>query len=126
MLKHLAFNYSFRDSTTFKERYDETRRIRMKYPTKLPIVCEKNRHQSSLPDIDMKRYLVPYDITVGQFMHIIHKRLRLNKNVALFFLTGNTMVSASSLMTDVYERFKDLDGYLYFVYATENAFGSYS
>jgi GABA(A) receptor-associated protein len=49
-----------------------TARIRAKYPDRIPVICEKAL-KSNLEDIDKKKYLVPSDLTVGQFVYVIRK-----------------------------------------------------
>ena len=43
----------------------------------------------SLPGIDKKKYLVPGDLTVGQFVYVIRKRIKLEHEKTLFiFING--------------------------------------
>ncbi len=50
-----------------EKRRAEAARIRAKYPDRIPVICEKN-DKSDITDIDKKKYLVPADLTVGQFV----------------------------------------------------------
>ena len=49
-----------------------------KYPDRVPIICEKIGDDLSVPDIDRKKYLVPNDLGVAQFMYVIRKRMKLS------------------------------------------------
>jgi GABA(A) receptor-associated protein len=49
-------------------------RVRSKYPDRIPVICEKAA-KSNVPDIDKKKYLVPSDLTVGQFVLVVRKVL---------------------------------------------------
>ncbi|KAK3034675.1 hypothetical protein RJ639_033630 [Escallonia herrerae] len=69
------------------------------------------------------RYLVPRDMSVGQFIHILSSRLHLAPGKALFVFVKNTLPQTSSLMEVVYESFKDDDGFLYMCYSSEKTFG---
>ena len=40
------------------------------------VICEKAAH-SDISDIDKRKYLVPADLTVGQFIIVIRKRIKL-------------------------------------------------
>jgi GABA(A) receptor-associated protein len=115
--------------TSFKEKYDfekrkmEVDRIRDKYPTKIPIIVEKNK-KSSVPDLDKGKFLVPADLTVGQFLHIVRKRIKLSSEQALYIFINNTIPPTSAPLTSLYEHHKDEDGFLYITYSGENTFGT--
>ena len=63
---------SFREKYEFDKRKLEADRRRAKYPTKVPIIVEKMKN-STIPELDKSKFLVPADLTVGQFIHIIRK-----------------------------------------------------
>ncbi|RVW41569.1 Autophagy-related protein 8i [Vitis vinifera] len=69
------------------------------------------------------RFLVPRDMSVGQFIHILSIRLHLTPGKALFVFVENTLPQTASLMDTVYESFKDEDGFLYMSYSSEKTFG---
>ncbi len=114
---------SFKTKYTFEDRVSESGRIRSKYPDRIPIICEKASRKSDVPDIDKNKYLVPVDLTVGQFIYVIRKRIKLPPESALFLFINGTVPTASSLMSNIYESQKDPDGFLYITYAKENTFG---
>ncbi len=116
----MDFKYSY----TFTQRLDESTRIRQKYPDRIPIICEKNNKCRNTPDIDKKKYLVPCDLTMGQFLNVIRQRIKVkDSSLALFLLVNGKIYSTSELITYVYENEKDNDGFLYIVYTSENTFG---
>ena len=74
--------------------------------------------------MDKAKYLVPRDITIGQFIYIIRKRINISKEEALFMFTENgTIPPSSALLSNLYMTNKDEDGFLYIVYSGENTFG---
>jgi GABA(A) receptor-associated protein len=115
----------FVEQYSFFERKQESERIMNKFTGRLPVICEKNRHDIACPDIDKHKYLVPYNITLGQFMYVIRKRIRLPASSALFLFVGDeaVLLPVSLEMEDVYHRFKNKDGFLYILYSKENVFG---
>ena len=77
-----------------------------------------------ISDIDKKKYLVPADLTVGQFHYVIRKRIKLAPEKALFLFCSNSIPPNAALMSTVYEEQKDDDGFLYIQYSGESTFGS--
>ena len=116
-------NYNFKYEVSFQDRLAESTRILAKYPDRKPIICEKASNQIDLPSIDKRKYLVPNDLTIGQFLYVIRKRMRLNPNQSLCLFINYKMVSSSELMGQVYHQEKDTDGFLYIQYSKENVFG---
>jgi GABA(A) receptor-associated protein len=93
------------------KRTSEAARIRAKYPNRVPVICEKSDRReraNPVPDIDKKKYLVPDDLTVGQFHYVIRKRIKLAPEKALFlFFSNNTIPPNAELMSTMYEDNKD-------------------
>jgi len=113
---------SFRKEHPFEQRRAESERIRAKYPDRVPVICEK-AHGSNVPDIDKKKYLVPADLTVAQFMYVIRKRIKLPPEEAIFLFVGNVSPANAALLSAVHEKYQDEDGFLYLSYSGENTFG---
>ena len=114
---------SFKSIHSFEKRKNESYKIMKKYPHRVPIICEPGP-SCTLPIIDKKKYLVPTDLTMGQFLHVIRKRIHLSPELALFVFIDNTMPSCSFLISTIYENHKDADGFLYITYSGENTFGN--
>tara|TARA_B100000795_G_C22762196_1_gene424102 strand:+ start:346 stop:699 length:354 start_codon:yes stop_codon:yes gene_type:complete len=113
---------NYKQQHTFSERQMEASRILVKYPDRIPVIVEKVPG-SIIEDIDRKKYLVPGDITVGQFMYVIRKRIKLSPEQAIFIFMGENMPATSSLMSKIYNSHKEEDQFLYLSYASENTFG---
>ena len=112
----------FKNTYNLYERIDESSKIKKKYPNKIPIICEKNYSRDN-PDIDKNKYLIDYDSTIGNFVFAIRKRIKIYPGEAIFLLVGNNMLSNSSTIGDIYNKYRDIDGYLYITYSKENTFG---
>ena len=115
---------SFKTTHTFDYRYNETTTIMCKYPDRIPIICERAKNASKdCPNIDKRKYLVPNDLSVGQFVYVIRKRLNVMPEKALFLFINGIIPSTSVLLCNMYDCYKDSDGYLYVTYTFENKFG---
>lgn len=106
----------------FNARETESKRIIQKYPDRIPIIVERNP-KSDVPDIDKNKYLVPCDLTMGQFMYIIRKRIKLPPEKALYLFIGNKIPPTAARISHIYDESKDNDGFLYIEYSGENTFG---
>ena len=113
----------FKQEHQFQKRVSEACRIRDKYPDRIPVICEKDP-RSDIHDIDKKKYLVPQDLTVGQFVYVIRKRIKLSPEKAIYIFIKNKLPPTAALMSSIYEDQKDDDGFLYITYSGENTFGS--
>ncbi|CAL9245615.1 unnamed protein product [Arabidopsis halleri] len=116
-------NGSFKEDHDFEKRKAEALRIRDKYPDRVPVIVEKSE-KSDIPNIDKKKYLVPADLTVGQFVYVIRKRIQLSAEKAIFIFVDNVLPPTGAMMSTIYEEKKEEDGFLYVTYSGENTFGS--
>ena len=105
-----------------EKRREESARILAKYPDRIPVIVEKNG-SSSVPDIDKCKFLVPTDLTIGQFVYVVRKRIRLEPEKAIFLFIKDTLPPTSQLISSIYEEYKSEDGFLWVKYAGENTFG---
>jgi len=114
---------SYKAREPFEKRKSEALRIRSKYPDRIPVICEKDE-RSDIEPIDKIKYLVPQDLTVGQFVYVIRKRIKLSPEKAIFIFINNVLPPTAALMSQIYEEQKDEDNFLYVVYSGESTFGS--
>lgn len=59
--------------------------------------------KARIGDLDKKKYLVPSDLTVGQFYFLIRKRIYLRPEDALFFFVNNVIPPTSATMGSLYQ-----------------------
>jgi GABA(A) receptor-associated protein len=83
------------------------------------VICEKVE-KSDIATIDKKKYLVPADLTVGQFVYVIRKRIKLSPEKAIFIFVDEVLPPTAALMSSIYEEHKDEDGFLYITYVTHH------
>jgi hypothetical protein len=76
------------------------------------VICEKVE-KSDIATIDKKKYLVPADLTVGQFVYVIRKRIKLSPEKAIFIFVDEVLPPTAALMSSIYEEHKDEDGYVH-------------
>lgn len=108
--------------TVIDKRKSESTRILQRFKDRLPVICEKVEN-SDIQEIDKRKYLVPGDLTVGQFVYVIRKRIKLPSEKAIFIFVNDILPPTAALMSTIYEEHKDDDGFLYVLYSGENTFG---
>ena len=116
---------SFKSTHSFESRKKESERIITKYPDRIPLICERiiGSKDSDIPIIDKIKYLVPINLTMGQFIYVIRSRMKLRSEKAIFLFVSGSIPSGTMDINSLYEKYKDKDGFLYLQYSGENTFG---
>jgi len=122
---------SFKDQYSFDERLKESTRIKSKYPDRIPVIVEVDpgsrfalfSKKDALQPLEKKKYLVPSDLTVGQFQYVIRQKLKIDSTKSLFIFINNTIPPTSELISVLYDQQKDSDGFVYFCVAETQTFG---
>jgi GABA(A) receptor-associated protein len=114
----------FKKEKTLPERKGEFRRICTKYPDMVPVICERMSGSTTVAESHRRKYLVPRDITMGQFKYVIRKRIELLPDQALFVFVNNTVIAPTNhSMNEVQSEHSDEDGFVYMTYSGESTFG---
>lgn len=113
---------NFKEKYPFENRRKESSKIYQKYPDRVPIIVQKY-YKSELPEVKKCKYLVPKDMNMSQFLFVIRKGIQLDSSQSIFITVNNELVTASKLVFEVYDKYKDEDGFLYVMYTDENVFG---
>lgn len=113
---------SYKDKNSFEQRSKDTLYILQKFPDRKPVIIEKY-YNSILTDIDKNKYLIPIDMTVGQLIYVIRKRIKLEPHKAIFIFINNITPCITSTIQELYDKYKEEDNFLYIVYQEESVFG---
>jgi GABA(A) receptor-associated protein len=123
-------NSEFKTKYPFKKRLEESIKIRAKYPNMFPFIVETTDKgiiaqltSKSLPTLDKNKYLVPGDLTMGQFYVVIRKRLNVPPETAIFCFIGDKITPTHALASAIYDENKEDDGYCYMTLESEKVFG---
>jgi len=109
---------------SFEQRQTESTKIMEKYTDRVCIYIEKSNCEEEVPSLDKNKYLVPNYLSIAQFIYVIRNRIRLPKEKALFFYTKNQyLLSGNARMIELYDKYRDADGFFYITYTGENCFG---
>ena len=114
---------SFKSKNTFNNRVSESRRILNNYPDRIPVICERSVVSNDCPLIDKNKYLVPNELKIGEFIYVIRKRMKMQQDKALFIFINKQILSLQYNILDIYNLYKNDDGFLYITYSLEDTFG---
>lgn len=98
--------------------------IKQKHPGHIPVVVLAKDKRINLTK---HKFLVKSDVTVGQFMFILRKKIEgdVASTESLFLFANNTLPVTSQLMSELYHLYQDKDtGLLFLQMCKENTFGA--
>jgi GABA(A) receptor-associated protein len=72
------------------------------------------------------KYLVPYDLTMGQFIKILRDKIKIEPSTALFFFINNKIFPITTPIGIIYKEEVDEDGFLYIEFCEESTFGRFN
>ena len=114
-------NDTFKEKVPFEKRQEQSQNIMEKYPTRVPVICE--RLTRKIQQLDRIKYLCPDDLSMGNFMYVIRKRMKLDSSKAIYLFINDKIVPVSQTLGVVYDKHQDKDGFLYIKYDSETTFG---
>jgi GABA(A) receptor-associated protein len=96
--------------------------IKEKYPHYIPIVVRPNDNKTKLLKC---KFLVGGDITIGQFLSILRRKMEnLKSSEAIYLFINNSLPPATSFLSTIYAENQDKNtGMLYITVCKENTFG---
>ena len=116
--------FNFKKVLSLEQRKEEYQKIKSKLSSKIPIICEKDP-RSLIEPISKTKFLVNPEMTVSSFNEIIRKKLNLDAKEGIFLLVkGKNVITGNQTMQEIYEHYKDEDGFLYITYASESVWGT--
>ena len=114
---------NFIKTFSFENRLKEAGRIKLKYPDRIPIIVEISDTDKKNITLDKKKYLVPQDLSIAQFIYVLRKRINLKQEEALFIFFNNKLMASSCLISEIYKNNKNSDNFLYAIISLESTFG---
>jgi GABA(A) receptor-associated protein len=105
--------------------YEEFRKFKEKYPNKIPVFVRRGEYCcDNVPELQKRKFIVPLNITAGDFIIILRNYMELPIDVPLFLFINDTLVNTRALISELYDLYKSLDGGLRVRYLSENTFGA--
>ena len=111
----------YKDKHPFEERVAECKRLKDQYPDRIPVILEFDAmlHKHKIKE----RFLVPKDLTMGQFMFVIRNQLQLNPSEAVYLVCRGRCIPNTELFLEIGEKQKEKCGNVFMRLYKENTFG---
>jgi len=112
-------NSEYQAITSFQDRMSDSTNIRSMAKHKIPIIIEKE-HNVTLPSLRYNKIVIPKEITVEQLLTKLRtEMLNIESTTKLFlyFGTDKKLPELNETMDDLYQKYKNEDGFLYCKYS---------
>ena len=140
-----SISFPYRDKTPLKERLEKSQTIHQHYPAKCPLIITTPDHSEI--SLRKNRFIVPGHFTIGSLIHVVRRyidRKTSGKEMPGPSVSFQHMPSEATFMfvryfhddtytdiipqthqkiSDVYQKYQDLDGFLYMFIMLENTYG---
>lgn len=105
------------ESIPVEDRMNLRDKFRLRHPDHIPLILNINRTE--------KKLLVNKDSLMYTINNNIRKNILMTEHETGMLLVrpNNILLKGTDSLQDVYEKFKQADGFLYLDYKTENTFG---
>lgn len=111
----------YKTEKSFTERRKESEMMQIRFPDRIPVIVQKKKEE--IATIDKRKFMAPNSLSMGQFVFVVRKRLKMNSCEAIFLFVNNKLITPQETLGQVYSQYRDDDGFLYITYDFENAFG---
>lgn len=116
-------NFKFKAENSLEERKRNSESLLQQFDDKIPLVCEKDP-KSKMESLPKTKFLVPNTMMWSQLSELIKNKIKLDNREALFLLIeGKHQVSGEKTLGEIYEAYKEEDGFLYVSYAGQLSWG---
>lgn len=112
----------FRKTHPLVNRLAMTRRVLAKYPDRIPFIIIPGKF---VPELSEYKFLIERQKSVAHLLYIIRSRIQIHSEQYIYIVVGEEKVfpCTYTLMSDLYNDYKSIDGFLYVTVELENAFG---
>jgi GABA(A) receptor-associated protein len=117
----------YKKTFSLEERKQKSLRMTSLYPDRIPAIVEMSlssaSYRSYCTESHKIKYLLPFDITMGQFIKILRDKIKIQPTTALFFFINNKIFPITTIIGNIYKDEVDDDGFLYIEFCEESTFG---
>jgi GABA(A) receptor-associated protein len=100
----------------------EIKALQKKYTAHVFVHVKRSPRASNMPELDKHKFIVQREMSLGTFMFVVRKRMKLPPEKAMFLFVDDTIPTTSSTMGEI-SAIHGENGVLVMHYAGENTFG---
>ena len=115
---------NYRKNVPFDERKLKASLILKQHSDRVPVVVECSEQLQSVHPLKKNKFIVPFELTLAQFIFVIRKHMKLDPSYAIFIFINNKLHPTTAIMGDLYAGQKDEDGFMYLDVFQESTFGT--
>ena len=112
--------FNFKKENTLEERKKIFNNIQESNPGKIPVVIEEDK-SSKLNDSGTLKFILKREDTISILNYLVRKRLNIlnigQEESSLMFLADKRIISFEISIGEVYDKYKESDGFLYLTYS---------
>lgn len=106
------------------EKDKKLQKLQMQNPKKIPTIFESKKFSKKTDNIKTFKFLLSPKMKLQKIALKIRKRINLKKDKSLFFYSNNKILKMDDNFQNLYDQFKDNDGFLYVFFDTVKSFGN--
>ena len=114
----------FKQQKTAIERSKQSSSLRKSYPDRVPVIVDRHQSEKILPQLAKQKYLVPGNMTLGNFVSVIREKLPKFGQMSITIFCRNVQIgNMSTTLSEISQKMSDRDGFVYLEYMGESTFG---
>lgn len=112
------------DQEVLNKRIELSEKLRKQYPDHIPAIVKRSSKENYLDKMSNEQFLIPNYMTVGAFVNFLTNRLRIHSIYSIWIYSdGNVLSNRTQRISEIYDQYVSMDGFLYLTYRSEESFG---
>lgn len=113
----------FKNQMSLSHRILLSQKLMASHDFKIVPVIVDTLPNSGMPELKNHKFLVPKEANLAYILHKIRDLLDLKQEQSIFLYSNNKVLVMSESMDIIWDKYKDVDGFLYIRCCLENTFG---
>ena len=114
--------FNFKKENTLEERKKKYNEFKELHPDKIPIIIEKDK-SCYFKDIGIIQFALKREETISILQYRVRKMLDIGQDLSFLFYAKNRSIPFEISIGEVYDKYKESDGFLYLAYSSEMLWG---